>query len=69
MVTKAVAETAKNAGAQVGQAADAALDAAAQRHPSARTGPGSSMPAEPSGAGAGSGDLPASEPIADLEER
>lgn len=69
MVTKEVAETAKSTGEQVGHAADATLDAAAQRHPSARTGSGSSMPAGPSEAGPGSGDSPASEPIAGLEDR
>ena len=69
MVTKEVADTIKSTGEQVGHATDATLDAAAQRHPSARTGPGPSMPAGQSEAGSGSGDSLASEPIADLEDR
>jgi hypothetical protein len=66
MVTKEVADTIKSTGEQVGHATDATLDAAAQRHPSART---ASMPAGQSEAGSGSGDSLASEPIADLEDR
>jgi hypothetical protein len=69
MVATQVADTVTGAGEQVGHAAEATLDAAASRHPSARAGAESTPPGGPPGAGSGSGDSPASDRVADLEDR
>jgi hypothetical protein len=69
MIATQVADTVTGAGEHIGHAAEATLDAAASRHPSARAGAEPTPPGGPPGAGSGSGDSLASDRVADLEDR